>query len=416
MIAVCILLIGVDVAVAQSTTEVTLPSLYEQLEVNYPVASKPEIQQKITDIQQQLSQTGWFPEVKLNGSISYQSEVTEVAFAPTAPEFSKDHYNIGVELNQPLYEAGRVSKTKFLNEVQGKTAEAGIEVDMNNLRSQLDQIYFGILNARKQLAILNSHTETLDEQLRWMKALVQNEVQLPGNQYVIEAEILNVRQQKIQVKASIKAGMEALGILTGTTLDAETPLAEPKIDTPKTEFLSRPEFEVFGLQQQSLDAQLDLTQSDKLPVVSAFGTANYGRPGYNAFDNDLHFFWMVGVRAQWSFRNWRNTDKKSQVIALQKNQLVADEEAFTRQLESSIANKTNVIEGLTEQIELDDQVLALRTKVVEEKQHQLEEGVITSTEYITELNAQNRASLNLELHKLQLVQANYELQRLRGNK
>ena len=282
-----VLLFCVDVTLAQ---EVYLPDLYEKLETNYPVAMKPETQQQITNIQQQLSQTGWYPELTLNGNVSYQSEVTEVTFAPVAPEFSKDHYSISAELAQPLYEAGRVSKMKKLNGLQGKTAEAGFEVEMNNLRSQLDQIYFGILNAQKQLQILEVLKGNLDEQLRRLKVMVENEVMLPGNQYVMEAEILKVKQQEIQIQTSIQAGFDALGILTGTEIDSDSELITPETSTPAGNTILRPEYELFRLQQQSLAAQVDLTGSDKLPMISAYGRTAYGRPGFNAFENDLHCF------------------------------------------------------------------------------------------------------------------------------
>ena len=404
----------VDVAVAQQNV-VQLTNLYEKLEANYPVAMKPETQQQITNLQQQLSQTGWYPEITLNGNVSYQSEVTEVSFAPMAPEFNKDHYSISAEVSQPLYEAGRVSKMKTLNDLQGKAAEAGFEVEMNNLRSQLDQMYFGILNAQKQLEIIGVIKENLEEQLRRLKVMVKNEVMLPGNQYVLEAEILKLNQQEIQIQASIQAGIDALGILTGQEIDSGAELRMPQSTTLAGGDILRPEYDLFRFQQQSLAAQMDLTGSDKLPVISAYGRTAYGRPGFNAFDNDLHFFWIVGVRAQWSFRNWKNSDKKTQVLELQKDQIRSDEQAFTKQLESSFAQKGNAIDALRQQIDIDEQVLELRTKVVDEKQQQLNEGVITSTEYLTELNAQNQATLNVELHKLQLVQAQYELLRLRGN-
>ena len=399
---------------AQESGSITLNFLYNKLEENYPLTTKAELQRQLTGLRQELSQTGWFPEFTVGASASYQSEATVAPF-PGAPEFSKDHYSVSLEAVQPLYEAGRVAKLKKLDAIQGDAAEAGFEVEMNQLRSQVDQVFFGILNAQKQLEILDVLSKSLEDQLKKVNSLVENGVLLPGNQFVLEAEILKVKQQKLDVRQAVSSGFEVLEILTGSELEEGMQLDEPSITQSQETLSNRPEFELFEWQQQALDAQMEMTGSDKLPVVSAFGKTAYGRPGFDAFNDDLHFFWMVGVKAQWSFRNWRNSDKKAQVFELQKNQIQADEDAFSKQLNASIARQINAIETLNEQIELDEQVLDLRSKVVAEKQKQLDQGVITSTEQVTEINAENRARLDVELHKLQLVQANYELQRLRGN-
>jgi phage-related protein len=39
---------------------------------------------------------------------------------------------------------------------------------------------------------------------------------------------------------------------------------------------------------------------------------------------------------------------------------------------------------------------------------ELKHGIITATEYLTELTAETSASLNMELHKIQLINAKYE--------
>jgi outer membrane protein TolC len=402
-------------AFAQDSQPITLKYLYQSLEEHYPVASKADIQQKITSIQQKLSQTGWYPEIVLGGNVSYQSEVTDVSFIPMAPEFSKDHYTFSIDVNQPVFEAGRVSKLKELNSLNGLATKAGFEVELFKIRTQVDQFYFGVMNARNQLSTLGALQKNLEEQLRRMKVLVSNETQLPGNQFVLEAEILKVEQQKIQIQSVIAAGLDALGILTGVDVGSEVQLEEPPVQPIEEMPINRPEYELFRVQQQSLDAQVNLTNSDKLPMVSAYGRGAYGRPGFDAFNDDLNFYWIVGVKAQWSFRNWRNSDKKNQVLELQKNQIEVDKQAFSVQLESEIAAKLRSIEALEAQLILDEKVWSLLDKVVAEKQLQLNKGVITSTEYLTELNARHRARLTLELHQLQLLQANYELQQLRGN-
>jgi hypothetical protein len=51
---------------------------------------------------------------------------------------------------------------------------------------------------------------------------------------------------------------------------------------------------------------------------------------------------------------------------------------------------------------------------VAEKLAQLEQGAITSTEYITQLNAESRARVNLEIRKIRLAQALTEYRTKQG--
>lgn len=392
--------------------KITLEYCYERIEQEFPVVQKAEIQRKITDLNIMLKQTGLYPELKINGSISYQSETTDPSFAgPAAPEFSKDHYTISLDLTQPVFDAGRTKKMKELELTTGKAMQAGIQVELWTIRKQIDQVYFGILLMQKQLESVELFLKDLEEQLLVVSSGVKNGVLLPGNERVIKAEILKLKQQKLQIGSNIKSGYEVLSELIGEEVSSDMTLHLPEEYSGVSEYreeINRPELEVFDRKKNTLEAQSELISSDKLPVVSAFAKGAYGRPGFDAFNDDLHLYWMIGLRAQWSFRNWRNSEKKRQVIQLEQDKIGADQDAFTRQVNVVLAQIESNIEALNQQITLDKELLELRKEIVEEKRNQLNQGVITSTEYVTELNAQNRTQLNLEIHKVQLIQANYE--------
>ncbi|MBO6525088.1 MAG: TolC family protein [Balneolaceae bacterium] len=410
IIFISIAFLSVELVYAQE--KVTLEYCYERVEQEFPTAQKAEIQREITNLNMMLKQTGLYPEMKINGSISYQSETTDPSFAgPAAPDFSKDHYNISLDLTQLVFDAGRTKKLKEVELISGETAQAGIQVELWNIRKQIDQVYFGILLIQKQLELTELFLKDLEEQLHVVSARVENGVLLSANERVIQAEILKLKQQRLQIEANIKSGYEVLSVLIGeeVSVDEQLDLPEKYIDWFETEEeINRPEIKVFDRRKNTLDAQSEVISSDKLPVVSAFAKGAYGRPGFDAFNDDLHLYWMVGLRAQWSFRNWRNSEKKRQVIQLEQDKIGADQDAFTRQVNTALSQIKSNIEALNQQITLDEQLLELQKEIVEEKKSQLNQGVITSTEYVTELNAQNRTLLNLEIHKVQLVQAHYE--------
>lgn len=386
---------------------ISLEYCYKQIEASYPTTQKFEIQKKITELNDRIARSGLFPEVQLSASASYQSDVTEVPFAANAPEFSKDNYNISLDITQPIFDGGKTRAMRKLEAGQSTIENTGVKTELWKVRSQVEQVYFGILFLQKQSETINILLKDLEEQLESVQSKIENGVLLPGNGLVLKAEMLKVQQQKLQVQYDKEAAYEVLSELIGEEINPDTELEIPSVSA--NDFypleISRPELKLFSVQTKALNFQQELTSSDKLPKVSAFAKTAYGRPGLNVFEDDLQTFWIVGLKAQWSLKSWRNSGRKEEVLELQKRKIQTEEETFRLGVKNELSKSEKKIEQLRKQIELDEEVLELREQVVQEKKSQLEEGVITSTEYITELNAESQARLNLEIRQVQLVQS-----------
>ncbi len=67
------------------------------------------------------------------------------------------------------------------------------------------------------------------------------------------------------------------------------------------------------------------------------------------------------------------------------------------------------ISQLKSALQSDNKLIALRSKIKQTSQVQLENGVITSSDFIREANAENQARQSKALHEMQLLLAEYEL-------
>ena len=394
--------------VIKAQNSISLNDLYEKISVDYPSAKKQEIEAKIATLNEQIAGANLYPELIISGRASYQSEVTEFqAGAISPPAISKDQYNISLGLNQVLFDGGRTRSLSELAKISGEISQANLEVEIWNVRRQLDEVYFNTILLQKQLETTNVLLKDLNEQLELVRSRVKNGVLLPGNEYVMQAEILKIKQRKIQINEAIKAGYQVINYITGIEISEQTTLELPEEEglvNLEIEEIQRPELMMFDAQKKMLGVQDKINSAQKLPQISAFANTAYGRPGYNVFDDDLHVYWMIGLKANWSFKSFRNSDKKSSIVELEQQNVSASEDAFSRQVQSSLAKVRGQISAIEEQIVLDNQVVELRRKVAEEKKNELQQGVITSTEYITELNALSKSQLNLNLHQIQLLQ------------
>ena len=66
-------------------------------------------------------------------------------------------------------------------------------------------------------------------------------------------------------------------------------------------------------------------------------------------------------------------------------------------------------------IESDNDIISIREKVVKTAESQLENGTITSTEYLTEMNNLLQSKINLQSHKILLAKTKVDYLTLKGN-
>lgn len=401
---------------AQSAREtLTLEECYEILYSENPVTDKIRMNRQIADLNQQIAKSGWYPDVQLEANASFQSDVVEFPFdAPNfnIPAFSKDHYNIALNVTQPIFDGGRTRAAKELEDDSGEVTEASLESDLLTIKEQVDRVYFGILILQVQMKIHSTVISDLEEQLEIVESQVENGVLLPGNEASLRAEILKREQDLTKIRYDIMAGLESLAEILGTdeVITHKLELPEKEIRQKEQSEMLRPELAMIEARQELLGTQKNLTSASKLPTVSLFARPSYGRPGFNFFNDDLQFNWIVGVQARWSLKSARNASIKTDVLDLQQKQLSEDRTLFNRQQNAALKRLDKEIESIEEQIQRDQDIVDLLKQVAQEKRSLVDKGVSNVTDYISALNALSRAELQLELRKIMRVQAiiNYE--------
>lgn len=404
-----ILLSGFMLHPAETDT-ISLSDCYEVAYENYPTADKIELQKRITDLNVRIAHSGYYPEVQLSGKASYQSEVPEFQFpGGGASVISKDQYEAAVNVNQSVYNGGVNGIRKDLEKARGEQEINNTKVELHQIRKQVDQVYFGILLSRQQEKSSELLMQNLKEQLKTVRSRVENGVLLPSQQHILQAELLRAEQDSVSIQSNIKAGYRVLSEITGTHIDPHTTLRLPAIEADYREVQPRrPEYDLFGSSRDLLEQQKKLNSTQKLPGISAFGTAAYGRPGLNFLEDDFHSYYMVGVRLRWNIRDAFNANRKNETLHISRQKIIRDEQAFTKQLNVTLNRIDERIASILENIDRDEKIITLREKVVQESGSQLKNGVITATEYVTELNRTNQARLSLLMNKIRLAQARAE--------
>ena len=271
-----------------------------------------------------------------------------------------------------------------------------VEVELFKLKERINNLYFSVLLIKENKQVLQIHKETLEARLKDVQSAIDNGVLLASNGDVLKAEIITIEQAIDEAEISISATIQVLNHFTGLALSEQTTFIKPEVSiTLEQPNINRPEYTLMSMQQQKLDASKDLTLSRNLPKFSAFGQAGYGRPGFDMLKNEFTDFYIVGARLNWNFYDWSKGRKEREILDLQNQIIDTQKETFTKNLNADLTNKQAEINKIVQKIARDRELITLREKITASASSQLENGTITSSDYLIELNAESKAKLDL---------------------
>lgn len=376
----------------------------------YPLRRQMVDQKAIGDLRVRNLSVRYYPELVLTGQASYQSQVIELPIrvpSVSIPSPLKESYQLSLTASQLLYDFGQVGSQKDLERAQSAYDQQAVEIELYKVKSQVNDAFFSVLVMQEREKSLLITQADVSAKLALVTSRVQNGTSLASNQAILEAELLKIGQQLAETRANKRSALQTLEILLDRTLPEGAVLAIPLLPThfAGLDGRKRPEYTSFDLLRRRLDHSIQFIDRRNLPRLSAFVQFSYARPGLNAFETSFQEYYVAGIRASWSIWNW-NTDRRDEhIVRLQKDLIRAQEESFTKGLAITAQRYLSDMARLEELIRIDQEIVELRRRVTEQMSSQLDNGVITSSEYLTELNAEHQSRLTLELHRLQLVRA-----------
>jgi outer membrane protein TolC len=214
---------------------------------------------------------------------------------------------------------------------------------------------------------------------------------------------------------SINASMvRSLESITQLDISVDDTFLLPEFSDETSKTILRPELESFAFQKSLLDSRSNLVSRNRMPKISGFVTTGYGKPGLNMLSNEWDTYVIVGARLSWNIWDWNVAKREREQISIQKSIIDSRTKAFEDGLGSAVTSVENQINVLEEQLALDNQVIELLEQVKKKSESQLTNGLISSTEYLTDFNAAARAKLDREQRKVQLVKEKTRLRYLLG--
>ena len=416
-IAIALFLLPISFRLSAQETALTLEKAYTLAEQNYPLIKQRDLIKQTTQINIDNLSKGYLPQVLLSGQASYQSDVTKIDVSIPGFSFdppSKDQYKAVADISQVIFDGGVIKQQKEAQEINGVVEEQKIEVELYKIKDRINQIYLSILFLDDQLKQVDLLKQDLQTGIKQVEAQVNNGVVLRSNLNVLKAQLLQTDQKAIEIKATRKGLVQTLGLFINQSLNENTELVRPASPVVADKNIARPELKLYKDLSSQLEQQSKLIRARNLPKTSLFLQGGYGKPGLNFLKNDFDFYYIGGVRINWSLAGLYTQKKEKELIKVNQRIVDVQRETFLLNTNTQLLQQQSEIEKFNQLIETDQAIIDLRMQVKQAAKAQLENGVITANDYVREVNAEDQSRQSLITHQIQLLQAQINYQTTLG--
>ncbi|MBP7507334.1 MAG: TolC family protein [Prolixibacteraceae bacterium] len=407
----------------KANSQISIEDCQEKARLNYPLIRQYGLIDENEKLAISNANKGYLPQVTVSAKATYQSDVTVIPSSlgqilsqmtgreVTFPELSKDQYQAVLEINQLIWDGGIISANKKISNVDAEVSGRKLEVDLYALKERISQLFFGILIIDSQLKQNDLFKEELEKNSEKVNALIRNGIASQAELDIIKVEQINSLQREIELKSTGKAFMNMLAAFTGMKIDESTIFVTPDLSDPDfgNLIIKRPELYLFESQNKLIDIQKSLLYASNYPKVGLFLQGGYGQPGLNMFSEGFHPYYIGGVRFSWNLNGFYNQKNNLGKLENSKRNLDIQKEIFLFNVKQKITQQEEEIKKLKSVVVNDYEIVKLRENIKNISSAKLENGTLTVTDLVREINAENQARLLKSIHEIQLVMSIYNL-------
>ncbi len=409
---------------ANAANDLSLKYCLQKAAEKNPMNSNSHYYSAISALQQLNLKAQYYPQLKLEGQATYQSDVFAFPLkipGISLPEIDKFQYQASITLSQLIFDGGYVSSSLDANAIEEKLNQKSIELTTQKAVEFAAELFFAAAAIDDNIEINSQLLSTLESKLKEIRSLVENGVLLKTTATTIEIEILKTQQRIASLKSDKKSTLEILSSWIGDSLSGDERIILPaKSETERFNLnqyqIKRLEYDIFALRAEALNEKKNTIQAQIMPNASAFIKAGFSAPNpYNFFDNEFGPFYMVGIRLQWNIWDWFQNNRSREILNTNSLMIAAEEENFTRAFKNQLTKEENTILKYNDMLLIDNEIIRRQSEITENLYSRLIGGVATATDYINELNNAAVYSLNQKIHELQRISAVVNIMIKTGN-
>ncbi len=401
--------------------QLTLEQCHQLARDNWPLIKQYGLIEQSSSYTLSNLKHSWLPQVNLSAQATYQNKV------PSFPEqmqnmlvggglemkgIAKDQYRVQADVSQRIFDGGKASSEQAIAQAQDAEQRAQTDVDLYNLNKRVDELFFGVLLMDERIKQTNLTLEMLNGNLEKLQSHVRNGIATTADESHLKAEILTLEQSRDNMEWARTSYRQMLEVMIGESLNGRQ-LIKPHDIEPSTTVVNRPELRLIDAKIGTLDAREKAINASVMPVVSLFGQAFYGYPGYNTFEAMLNRKWslnaLVGIRAQWSLSSLYDRKNNLSKLTTARQQAELQRDIFLLNNHLEVVRENNEISRLRQLIKSDATIVELRGNVRRAEESKLRNGIIDIHSLVEKITDENVAAQSQIIHNIELLKTIYEL-------
>jgi outer membrane protein TolC len=309
------------------------------------------------------------------------------------------------EIRQTIWDGGLSKTSEQFEEALLISSLNQLEMELYKLNEQVSMSFYTASLTEAQLDVIKAQKKTALENRKAIESGIKNGVMEKSAILALDAELLGIEQIEHQFVSIQRTAFNTLSILTGKNIENGMKLEITDRILKSSDGAQRHEYQFFASQNAQLGVQGELLKRSRYPKIFGFGQAGYGKPGLNMLNDKFDAFYLVGIGVSWNAFDWKKTYRQQQILELQSKDIGFRKDSFTQTLKILLDQQVQQIKKMDELIVKDYQIIHLRNEITKAAESKSRNGVLTTSEFIRELQNETVAKLNLELHKIQLLEA-----------
>ena len=430
------------IAVAMMTTAlpclaqrtVTLEECYSAAEKNYPLVRQYELIEKSKDYTLSNASMAYLPQVTLSAKASWQSDVTKFNLdrdklaqsqfgsfinpdevESMIPTMSKDQYGASIDISQTIWDGGAVKAQKDAAASQAEADTKNIDASIYGLRAKINELYFGVILMQSNIEQCELMVSNLETNYKKIESYIENGVAGQADLDAIKIQKLKTKQEELNLVNTKRAYIRMLGLLTGLQLDEDAVLQKPEPIISSGAEIRRPELAMYEAQLKVLESQNRQITAGLTPKFGLYVSGGYGRPGLNMLDNSFKPYLTAGVRMTWNIGNFYTKKNDLRLLETKKAGIETQRQTFLLNTSIDVSGKDSEIKTLQEQLEYDNEIIALRKSVLKANEARMAEGTISGSDLVGYMNDERLAQQEKAGHEVKMLLAMYNLKYVTNN-
>lgn len=400
--------------------QLSIEDCYKKAQANYPLVKQYGLIEQSREFNLSNANKGYLPQVSLSAKASYQSEVTKLPI--TLPNVvikgvNKDQYQSVVEVNQTIWDGGVIHNQKKITEASSTVDKQKLDVDMYAINERINQLFFGILLLDEQIKQNILLQDELKRNYSQITSYMTNGIANQADLDAVKVNQLNTAQRKVELEATRKAYREMLIAMIGESIKEDTYLTKPSAaeSVSLSETINRPELQLFDAQSNLFETQKSMINSKNLPKLGMFVQGGYSNPALNMLKSEFTPYYIAGARLSWNFGGLYTKKNEKKLLETSKQNIAVQKETFLFNTNLKMTQQNNEIDKMKQLMQDDDEIIRLRASIKKAAEIKVENGTLSVTELLREINSEDQAKQNKVLHEIQLLMSIYNYKNTTNN-